>query len=104
MRGRPHGCVEGRALTHFWHSTTLKIACGSALRHVAATTELEDLHATLRVRLETDQRAAPHHRVLQTGIHQAPTMPAAAAGLLLGDSDYRCRGRADTHHGTARNP
>ena len=50
----------------------------------------EDLHATLRDRLEADQRAAPDHRVLPRGIRQAPSLSSAAATIFFGKRHYGC--------------
>ena len=66
------------------------------------TTHLEDLHATLRDRLEADQRAAPDHRVLPRRIRQASPMSSAAAALLFRERHHRRRGRTHANHGTAR--
>src|SRR5262249_44385890 len=67
-----------------------------------STIHFEDLHATLRSRFEADQRAAPHRRILQRGIPQAPTLPSAASGLLFGERHHRCRGRPFEDHQQAR--
>src|SRR5262249_46668600 len=67
-----------------------------------STVHLEDLHATLRSRFEADQRAAPHRRILQRRIPQAPTLPSTASGLLFGERHYGCRGRPFEDHQQAR--
>src|SRR4029078_12182493 len=67
-----------------------------------STTQLEDLHATLRSRFEADQRAAPDRRVLPGRISQASTLSAAAAGLLFRERNNGCRGRPFQDHQQAR--